>query len=88
MLSLSCLNPWFAKLQAGLSMAEEALTLAQQIGDRHREMQSLMAIANHRLSLGEDSALTLAEEALIIARELDDPYYQAYILIDMSRLFN
>lgn len=76
------------ELEASLPMAEEALTLARQIGDRRREMQSLIAIASQRLELGDETAFTFAEAALTIARELDDLYYQAYILISMSRIFS
>jgi class 3 adenylate cyclase/energy-coupling factor transporter ATP-binding protein EcfA2 len=76
------------ELQAGLAIAEEALSLARRIGDQRREMQCLIASVNQRIGLADAMSLTFAEQALELARRLDDQYYQARILITMSRVYN
>lgn len=77
------------ELEAGLPIADEALTLARRVENRHREMQCLIAISNQQLSLGDyTAALDCAEQALEIARQLDDRYYQARIFITMSQIYS
>jgi tetratricopeptide (TPR) repeat protein len=75
------------ELDAGVPMAEKALTLARQLGDRHREMQSLGAIANQRLWANDPTAWELAERALDLARQLGDKSYEVGILIRMGRVY-
>jgi len=72
---------------AGILMAEEALTLAQKLGDQRREMQSLVAIANQRLWVNDPTAWELAERALELARQLDDQRYEVRILIEMGHVY-
>ena len=60
------------ELQPGLQMAQEALTLAQQLGDLRREMRSLIFISNVRFILKDFTWRELAERALEIARQLGD----------------
>ncbi|NIV31866.1 MAG: AAA family ATPase, partial [Anaerolineae bacterium] len=68
------------ELEAGIPMAEEALDLARQLGDRQREMHSLFAIANQRLLLSDPTWLEVAERALELARQLGDRRYEARLL--------
>ncbi|MCK4470578.1 MAG: tetratricopeptide repeat protein, partial [Anaerolineae bacterium] len=68
-------------------MAEEALTLARQLGDRRREMQSLGAIANQRLWANDPTAWELAQRALDLARQLGDQSYEVGILIRMGKVY-
>jgi predicted ATPase len=75
------------ELDAGVPMAEKALTLARQLGDRHREMQSLGAIANQRLWANDPTAWELAERALDLARQLGDTSYEVGILIRMGKVY-
>jgi len=75
------------ELDAGVPMAEKALTLARQLGDRRREMQSLGAIANQRLWANDSTAWELAERALDLARQLGDQRYEVGILIRMGRVY-
>jgi len=75
------------QLDAGVPMAEEALSLAQQLGDHRREMQSLVAIANQRLWVNDPTAWELAGRALELARQLDDQRYEVGILIGMGRVY-
>ncbi len=75
------------ELEAGIPMAQKALELAQQLGDRRREMESLVAIVNHRLALSDPSWQSLAERALDLARQLHDLHYEARLLIGMGGVF-
>ncbi|HQK12803.1 MAG TPA: adenylate/guanylate cyclase domain-containing protein [Anaerolineae bacterium] len=75
------------EIEAGIPMAQRALELAQQLGDRHREMESLIAIVNLRLALSDPSWHPLAERALELARQLQDLHYEARLLISMGGIF-
>jgi predicted ATPase/class 3 adenylate cyclase len=75
------------ELENGVAMAEEALALAQQIGDRRREMESLLALTNQRLSFSDPAWKELAEATLDLARELGDHYYEARILVGMGSIY-
>jgi predicted ATPase/class 3 adenylate cyclase len=75
------------ELDAGFTLAEEALVLAQEQGDRHREMQSLVAIAKQRLWVNDPTAWGLAERALELARELGNRSYEVDILISMGQVY-
>jgi len=72
------------ELDAGIAMAQEALQLSQQLGDRRREMRSLIAITNLR-NLGNDpSWQESGKRALELARQLDDPRAEIAILLRMG----
>jgi len=75
------------ELDAGFRMADEALKLAQQLGDRRREMQSLVAIARQRLWVNDPTAWGLAERALELARKLGDQSYEVGILVSMGQVY-
>jgi predicted ATPase len=75
------------ELDTGVPMAEKALTLARQLGDLRREMQSLGAIANQRLWANDPTAWELAERALDLARQLGDTSYEVGILIRMGKVY-
>lgn len=78
-----------AELQEGQALADEALQLARQQGDRQREMLGLMAIAIQK-SYGrvDPAALDIAQEALALAQQLGDPYREVEILLAISRFYN
>ena len=76
-----------AEVETAIPMAQEALTLAQELGDRHREMEALIAIVNQRLALSDPSWLDLAERALALARQLGDQRYEARLLVGLGRLY-
>ena len=59
-------------LAEGLAMKEEALDLARKIGDRHREMQSLTAIASIQYDLKDTAWKNTAQQAIDLARQLGD----------------
>lgn len=70
-----------------LTMAEEALALARQLGDRHREMQVLGAMAGQQFILTDPAWQELAEGALELARELGDRSYQIGILSSFGSIY-
>jgi class 3 adenylate cyclase/tetratricopeptide (TPR) repeat protein len=76
------------ELDAGVSMARQALALAQQLDDRHREMQSLFAIANQRIVLNDPTWQEVGERALELARQLGDRHYEARILITLGLFYS
>ena len=65
----------------GLQMAEEALALAQQLGDQQRVMRSLTRVANIRFSLNDPSWRELAEHALTLARQVGDLRTEVNLLL-------
>jgi class 3 adenylate cyclase/tetratricopeptide (TPR) repeat protein len=68
------------ELIAAVPTTQEALNLAQRLGDRHREMQSLLAIAKQRLFLSDPTWREIGERAIELAQQLGDQRYQALIL--------
>lgn len=75
------------EIEAGMPMAQEALALARELDDRHREMECLIAIVNQRLALSDPRWQELAERALELARELNDLHYEARLLIGMGNIY-
>ncbi len=77
-----------AEIEAGIPLAQEALHLAQEHGDRHREMRALIAIVNQRLLLNDSTWSDYGERALQLARELGDERYEARLLVGMGRIYS
>ncbi len=75
------------ELSAGIPLADEAFSLAQQLGDRRRELHSLVAIANQRLWVNDPTGWELAERVLALARELGDQHYEVGILTRMGQVY-
>jgi tetratricopeptide (TPR) repeat protein len=75
------------ELEAGVPMAQQALALARQLGDRRREMQSLVAIASLGLYLNNPDVWELAEQALELARHLGDQRFELGLLIGMGQVY-
>jgi class 3 adenylate cyclase len=69
---------------AGIGMAQEALDLARDLGDRHREMRSLMALANLQNLRNDPAWQKTGHEALDLARELGDQRAEAEILLGLG----
>jgi len=70
-----------------LIMAEEALALARQLGDRRREMLVLGALAGQHFVLTDSAWQELAEGTLEIARELGDRRYEIGILSSFGSVY-
>jgi len=75
------------EIESGILMAQEALELSRKIGDRRRELESLLAIINQRLALSDPAWRSLAEEALELARETRNRTFEARILVDMGGIY-
>jgi class 3 adenylate cyclase/tetratricopeptide (TPR) repeat protein len=75
------------QLQEGIAMTEEALRLAQEIGDERRKMLSLGALTAQRYNLGDPSWQELGNRALELARELGDKRYQVMILSGLGQVY-
>ena len=71
----------------GIPLAEEALGLARELGDRHREMQCLTAITKQRANLNDPTWPAVADRALELARELGDRNAEVNILIGLGRIY-
>ncbi|BCX02256.1 MAG: adenylyl cyclase [Candidatus Roseilinea sp.] len=71
----------------GLAMAEEALALTRQIGDRRRELQALIAVAQLGSHLRRIEARAQAEHALVLARELGDLHAEVRLLLGFSHFY-
>ncbi|MEE8392086.1 MAG: hypothetical protein V3S14_15000 [Anaerolineae bacterium] len=74
-------------LDAATPMAQQALALSQQLGDRHREMQCLTAAARLCLWSNDPKGWELAEQALELAQQLGDQRYEVGILVEMGHLY-
>lgn len=75
------------ELEQGTALAEQALSIAQDIGDQRRELQSLAAIARQRLWVNDPSAWGIAESALDLARQMGDQRHQVGILVGMGQVY-
>jgi tetratricopeptide (TPR) repeat protein len=75
------------ELIEGIPLAEEALGLARELGDQHREMRCLTAIAEQRANLNDPTWPAVADRALELARELGDRSSEVNILIGLGRIY-
>ncbi len=75
------------ELRPGLQMAEQALDLSRELGDRRRELSSLMSVARIRLTLRESNSLNIAEEALALARQLGDLPTEVSMLLRIGNAY-
>jgi len=74
-------------IESGIQMAQEALELSRKIGDRRRELESLLANINQCLALSDPAWCSLAEEALELARETRNRTFEARILVGMGGIY-
>jgi class 3 adenylate cyclase/tetratricopeptide (TPR) repeat protein len=72
---------------AGMPMAEQALQMSRELGDRRREMQSLTRLASQRYYLNDPTWQDLADHALQLARELGDKRQEAEILTRIGSVY-
>ena len=75
------------ELRPGLQMAEQALDLSREVGDKRRELSSLMSVARIRLTLREPNSLEIAEEALALARQLGDLRTEVSMLLRIGNAY-
>lgn len=74
-------------LDAAVPMAQQALALSQQSGDRHREMQCLTAVARLCMWNNDPKGWELAEQAFELAQQLGDRRHEVGILVGMGHLY-
>jgi tetratricopeptide (TPR) repeat protein len=75
------------QLREGIPMAQEALALAQRIGDEHREMLCRGAMAGQRYSMGDPTWQEHSKRALDLARKLGDRRYEVALLTNLGRVY-
>ncbi len=75
------------RVTQNLEQAYQALRLAQQMNDRHREMQSWMAVSQARFYLRLPESEQAAERALELARQLEDRQAEVSILVSISEAY-
>mgnify|MGYP001230886382 CR=1 FL=1 len=75
------------ELLEGIPLALEALELSRKIGDKRREMNSLLAIASQRNLLNDPTWNVVGDQALEIAREIGDRQYEAMILLGLGHAY-
>lgn len=71
-------------LAAGLRMAQDALGLAQQAGDKRREMYALVSLAQLQQLLKDPSWLESGDQAFELSRQLGDLHMQVGLLLGIS----
>ncbi len=74
-------------LDDGSALAEQALNLALQLGDQHREMNSLMAIGSLQLVKQDHRWQETWDKALALSRALGDTRAEANLLIAIGSAY-
>ncbi len=72
------------ELVVGLKMAQEALGLTQQAGDKRREMQALLAVGNLQQLLKDPAWRELETQALELSRQLGDLRTEVGLLLGIG----
>uniref|UniRef100_UPI004049417E ATP-binding protein n=1 Tax=Candidatus Roseilinea sp. TaxID=2838777 RepID=UPI004049417E len=73
-----------AEAQDGVAMAQEALRLSRQIGDRRREVNSLMRLGTLYYELRDPRWRETSEQAWSLLCELGDLRNQAHLLLGLA----
>ncbi|MGE5222422.1 MAG: AAA family ATPase [Omnitrophica WOR_2 bacterium] len=74
-------------LEAGIHMVQEALAASQKLGDRHREMRSVIALGQLRWIQRDPAWLELSDRALELVRQLGDRKMEVNLLIGIASAF-
>jgi class 3 adenylate cyclase/predicted ATPase len=72
------------ELTAGLKMAQEALSLTQQAGDKRREMRALLAVGNLQQLLKDPAWREFGAQALELSRQLGDLRTEVGLLLGIG----
>ena len=75
------------QLDEGLKMADQALVKSRELGDKHRELFSLIAKARLLNIRGDAHGVVLGLEALELARQLEDTDTQVTLLLGLSQAY-
>ena len=73
-----------SKLESALAMAQEALSLAQQLGDKRRELNALVVVAGLQHMLRDASWQQLGNQALELTRQLGDVRMEVGLLLGIG----
>lgn len=75
------------EIEVGLDLAQEALSLSQEIQDKERELRTLVAMTHQHLALNDPNWQELAERALALARDRESRRCETQLLIDMGGVY-
>lgn len=75
------------ELAEGIPLAQEALELAQKIGDKRREMNCLLTIASQKNLMNDPAWVEIGDRALELSREIGDRQYEAMILLGLGHAY-
>ncbi len=75
------------QLREGTALAERALQLARDLGERKREMVALATVAGHYYNLGNPAWLEMGEASIQLARELGDRRFEVSLLTAVGEIF-
>lgn len=75
------------ELSAGVPMAQEALALVQQLGDRRREMRTQAAIASQRFHLNDPAWKEAVDRSLELARQTGDQRFEIALLTRVGHAY-
>jgi class 3 adenylate cyclase len=73
---------------AGVPLAQQALSLSRQTGDTLRILQSLWALMQQQIFLGNPEWKNTGEEALDLARQAGNPTFEARILLSLGTTYS
>ena len=74
-------------LQEGIVQAEEALRLSHLIGDQHRELKSMAAVAGHRFIVKSPDWQEFGARTILMAEEMQDKKAQVDLLLAMGNAY-
>lgn len=75
------------QLREGQALAERALQLTRDLGDKKREMVALATLAGQYYNLGDPDWLDLGEASIRLARELGDRRFEVSLLTAVGDIF-
>ena len=75
------------ELESGLRMTQDALELSCKIGDRARELRSLIARTNLLIISNNPAWQQVGQEALVLAREIGDLQAEIHILLSIGSAY-
>jgi class 3 adenylate cyclase/tetratricopeptide (TPR) repeat protein len=74
-------------VESGLPMVREAIELSRQLGDRNRELHSLIHMTNLQFLIRDMEWKSNAEKALKLAREINDIPSQVNLLLSIGSAY-
>ncbi|MGP1375280.1 MAG: CHAT domain-containing tetratricopeptide repeat protein [Almyronema sp.] len=75
---------YFGNPQAAWALHQRALAIAQTLGDRPRELDTLRHLATTANQLGDDQGIDFYQQQLAIAQQRQDAELEAYLLNNLN----